>query len=223
MPPRHWLAGIATAFALLAVESTAAFGCDHCGQVCPCQKTCRLVCETKKVEITCWGCKCEDFCIPGPSKPGCKHCEWVCEECDAACDPKGVHTQAKKFVWTEWVPGCATMHTRKKLMKKTITKTIPSYKWVVEDLCPKCQAHAQSAAVPVGTELPQPPMATGAAILPVSFVEGEVRSQITDDEVGVQPAAFNMPVPKSPVSKPAATPPVATKSWQDSFKLPWKR
>jgi hypothetical protein len=78
-------------------------------------------------------------------------------------------------VWTEWVPGCATIRTRKKLMKQTITKTIPSYKWVVEDLCPHCHANAQSAAVPAGTEIPKPPTGMDAVmkILPVGFLKKE--------------------------------------------------
>jgi hypothetical protein len=175
MSPRHTMASVATALMIFAVTSTIALGCDHCGGAGACQKVCRLVCETKKVEITCWGCKCEDFCVPGPSKPGCRHCETVCDDCEAGSDPSAVHYQSRKFVWTEWIPGCATIRTRKKLMKKTITKTIPSYKWVVEHLCPHCQLAAQSAAVPAGTEIPQPPTAVGAkmAILPVGFLPKE--------------------------------------------------
>lgn len=175
MQPRLLLAALSAALAISSANLATAFGCDHCGQVCPCQKTCRLVCETKKVEITCWGCKCEDFCIPGPGKPGCKHCETVCEHCDEIGDPKGVHSQPQKFVWTEWIPGCAKIHTKKKLMKKTVTKTISSYKWVVEDLCPHCVANAQSAPVPAGTEIPQPPAGVRALtrILPVSSLPGE--------------------------------------------------
>jgi hypothetical protein len=60
-------------------------------------------------------------------------------------------------------------------MKKTITKTIPSFKWVVEDLCPHCCANAQSVAVPAGTEIPPPPTGLGTImkILPVSFLQKE--------------------------------------------------
>jgi hypothetical protein len=175
MKLRYLIALLFTGIATLAANATTALGCDHCGGAGACQKVCRLVCETKKVEITCWGCKCEDFCVPGPSKPGCKHCETVCEDGAEGCDPNGVHYQPQKFVWTEWIPGCATIRTRKKLMKKTITKTIPSYKWVVEDLCPHCQLKAQSATVPAGTAIPQPPAALGTklAILPVGFAPKE--------------------------------------------------
>jgi len=134
------------AIALLGLAARAAAEggcCAHCGCQASCQKVCRLVCEEKKVPITCFGCKCEDFCIPGHSKTGCQHCETVCDEdavdCDAPC------THSKNFVWTEWMPGCAKLHTKKKLMKKTITKKVPTYKWVVEDLCGPCQVRAAAA------------------------------------------------------------------------------
>jgi hypothetical protein len=132
----------------LAARATAGDGCcAHCGCQASCQKVCRLVCEEKKVPVTCWGCKCEDFCIPGHSKACCQHCEEVCTEDAAACDAPCTH--AKKFVWTEWIPGCAKLHTKKKLMKKTITKKVPSYKWVVEDLCCDCHARSEAAAIQV--------------------------------------------------------------------------
>jgi hypothetical protein len=42
-------------------------------------------------------------------------------------------------------------------MKKTVTKTIPSFKWVVEDLCTECEAKTQDAVVPPGVTIPPPP------------------------------------------------------------------
>lgn len=132
-------------------------GCAHCGCYEACHKTCRLVCEDKKVPVTCWGCKTEDFCVPGPSTPGCEHCDTVCDECSN--DPKAPYSQAKRFIWTEWIPGgCAKVVTKKKLMKKTVTKTVPSYKWVVEDLCPECEARCQTVQVPAGTAIPPAPV-----------------------------------------------------------------
>lgn len=174
MPSRPLFAALLTCIAIVAANTTTALGCDHCGCSAPCQKVCRLVCETKKVEIVCWGCKSEDFCIPGPSKRGCKHCESVCENCAGGCDPNGVCHQPKKFVWYDWIPGCAKVQTRKKLMKKVITKEIPNYKWKVETLCGTCCASAQSVPLPAGTELPQLPAGLGAAaILPVSSLSKE--------------------------------------------------
>ena len=48
-------------------------GCHRCG--CEgCQKVCRLVCDEKELEVNCWDSKCEEFCVPGHCKLGCKHC-----------------------------------------------------------------------------------------------------------------------------------------------------
>ncbi len=132
--------------------------CTHCG--ChECHKVCRLVCEEKKVEVVCWGCKCENFCLPTHGKEIAKHCELVCD--DQACGDchNGVQVKPKKFVWREWCPSCAKMFTKKKLMKKVITKKIPTYKWVVEDVCDKCDAQCPGAALPPDGEIPAPPLA----------------------------------------------------------------
>jgi hypothetical protein len=134
--------------AFYAVRAGEGPCCANCGCHSSCNKVCRLVCEEKKVEVVCWNTECEDFCVPGPSKPGCKHCEPACDEC-------ALH--GKKFVWTEWIPGCAEIHTKKKLMKKTIVKKVPSYKWVVEDLCKDCEAKAPAAPIQPGMVVPKPP------------------------------------------------------------------
>lgn len=159
------LLGAALAVMLMTgLASADAFGggcCDHCGDSRGCQKVCRLVREEKKVEITCWGVKCEDFCIPGPSCRGCTHCEEVCEDCDAKA---GVSSATKRFVWTEWIPGCATVHTKKKLMKRTITRKVPSYRWVVEDLCAGCEAGVEKVSVQPGDDVPPPPVVKAKVI-----------------------------------------------------------
>lgn len=121
----------------LSIALAGEGNCAHCGCACACQKVCRLVCEEKKVEIVCWGCKHEDFCLPGPGERGCKHCETVCD------DPT-VCNKPKDFVWYDWIAGCASLHTKTKLMKKTITKKVPSYKYVVEDLCEGCKAKVEA-------------------------------------------------------------------------------
>lgn len=113
--------------------------CAHCGCDAHCRKTCRLVKEEKIVEITCWGARSEDFCLPLPSRPGRQHCKLVCADCDA--DPGDCyqpHAAPKKFAWRDWIPGCARIHTKSKLMKKVVEERIPSYKWVVEELCDEC-------------------------------------------------------------------------------------
>lgn len=141
-------------------------GSDHCCSVCgdrETHKVCRLVAEEKSVEVICWGSKVEEFCVPGPSCPGCEHCE--CVECT---DPKGeICSQPKTFVWKEWIPAtCSKIFTRKKLMKKVVTKKVPSYKWVVEDLCQPCEAKVEPVKAAAGENIPAPPKVAGAKLIP---------------------------------------------------------
>lgn len=143
---------------LVVISSRARAGsscCAHCGCTDGCQKVCRLVCENKKITTTCWGCQSEDFCVPGPSQANGRYCDVVCNDNDT----KAPCVQPKRFAWTEWIPGDAKVYTKKKLMKRTITKTVPSYKWVVEDLCPQCAANSEAPAVPPGTPIPPVPAA----------------------------------------------------------------
>lgn len=138
---RHNMLLAAVALFSLAGHAPAGhFCCDHCGCQQPCQKVCRLVCEEKKVEVVCWGGKCEEFCLPCPGKPGCDFCEQVCDPCDEAAQKDDILVKPHKFVWTEWFARGAKMHTRVKLMKKVEVKKVPTYKYVVEDLCAQCQA-----------------------------------------------------------------------------------
>jgi len=140
-------------------------GCQHCRRSCPCQVVCVLKCEIKEVELTCWSCKCEDFCIPGPSRIKCRHRENVCAEgcCSndrCNCDqPKVV---PKKFVWFDWCVGRAEVAQRKRLMKKTVTKKVPSYHWEVQELCRRCEPRCGAAVILPGTEelIPAPPIPT---------------------------------------------------------------
>ena len=165
------------AFAAIALAKDAMAGgghCAHCGCQAATQKVCRLVKEEKKVELVCWGCQSEDFCLPGPSKRGCQHREIVCDDCEENADSHAPQAKAKKFVWTDWIPGCsATVHTKKKLMKKVVTKKVPSYKWVVEDLCSQCDADCIGASVSPGDRMPMPPVADAklrytAAMMPTA-------------------------------------------------------
>lgn len=172
-PPPSGRAALAAlaAFTLVAGMTTAAVAgklcCLHCGRDDGCRKVCRLVCEPRKITTVCWGRQCEDFCIPGPTCPGCKKCESVCAECYDPRDPKGVQTRPKPLVWREWIPGsCAQVHTKAKLMKKTVTKSVPSYQWVVEDLCPQCLMECTPPAHPPDAVIPPPPKVDGALIIP---------------------------------------------------------
>ena len=135
----------ATTWCLIAgLIATCLFGaaspqtkCARCGAVAPCKKVCRLVCEDKKVEVVCWGCKCEDFCVPGPGCPGCEHHKCVCESCDEG-KASNVCSEPKTFVWRNWCPSFAQMYTKTKLMRRTEVVKVPTYKWVTEDVCCNC-------------------------------------------------------------------------------------
>lgn len=165
--------------AALLLKPTAVFAnglhCHSCRSHGSCRKYCKLVYEEKKVEIICWGGKSEDFCLPGPSKKGCRHCELVCDDCnnDDCNNKEGVVTGPKKFVWYDWIPGCSTgIRTKNKLMKKIETKKIPSYKWVVVDLCGDCRKNVAQMAVPADAEIPPPP----AAGEPLEYVRLDIVS-----------------------------------------------
>jgi len=158
----------ASVYAGLPAMARASEGCcSHCG--CSsnrCRKVCRLVSEDRKITTTCWGMECEDFCVPGPSTPECKHCEMVCEN---GPEEKQVCVQPKRLVWTSWIPGCGQeIFTKRKLMKKTVTTKVPSFKWVVEDLCAECTAKFDPVSVPKGTRLPPMPKDEGFAVLAVN-------------------------------------------------------
>lgn len=129
--------------------------CAGCGCTTNCCQVCRLVCDEKKVEVVCWGCDQEKFCAPGPSQPGCRHCQCVCGTCDKDEKPSTTRSLPKPFVWFDWLPSFADCYTRTKLMKKTVTVTVPSHKWVVEDLCAACRAD-RAADQDVKDTLPPP-------------------------------------------------------------------
>lgn len=95
--------------------------CSECG----CKDrhlTCRLVCEEK--EVSRWDCKLENFCLPPPSHRCGKDCQ-----CDAS----------QKTDISHWQPmSCGDVRTRKVLVKGEAKETVPSYRWVIEEVCAKC-------------------------------------------------------------------------------------
>lgn len=141
-------------------------GCHRCGcSANRCRKICRLVKEDRKITTTCWGMESEDFCVPGPSTPDCKQSDTVCNPAsgDKVC------SQPKRIVWTSWIPGGGhEIFTKRKLMKKTVTTTVPSFKWVVEFLCAECTANCDSVTLPQGTPEPPRPTLTGLTFLAVA-------------------------------------------------------
>lgn len=110
--------------------------CCRCGNHCGVRKVCRLVCSTEEISTYCYGCKCEDICLPGKSCRGCLHSECVCgEDCPENCCE---HRPSCHLEWFDWRPSCAKVRTVKKLVKYKLTREIPSWKWVVEEVCCDC-------------------------------------------------------------------------------------
>jgi hypothetical protein len=111
------------------------------GQWPTCGKVCKLVCDTKKLTATCYGCECKDICLPGPSRPGCKHCA-VCYG-KGADDPRAEcenHPPKCQFCWRDWFAcGCAQPRTVRVLTKYQAEKEICWYHWeVVDSSCCDC-------------------------------------------------------------------------------------
>jgi hypothetical protein len=198
------LYAVALAIAMTSWSGSVLGGdcCSHCGCQDGSQKVCRLVCEEKKVKVVCWGCKCEDFCVPGKSCRGDKNCEMVCADCNScSCNCEQPSAKPKKFVWYNWEAGCGHMDTKKKLMKKEVTVTVPSFKWVVEDLCGSCEAKCGAAALP--SNVPMPPMPPAASqaklkyyttaeeVLTEQSVQAQVQAQ-AQTQGQVQPVSVNL-------------------------------
>src|SRR6185295_19367798 len=111
-----------TALAIAALLTQAAFAADcaapaHCeakgaagcaadpGCGGGCGKTCKLVSTTKKIVVTCYGAKEEQFCVPLPSCKGCETCENLCAKPGCACS-EGCDCRPDCHVrYAEWCPG----------------------------------------------------------------------------------------------------------------------
>jgi hypothetical protein len=106
-----------------AIPAAAGEHCARCGACRNLKKVCRAVPEVEEIEQICWSVKCEDFCVPGPSK----RCGIV-HECDQ-CGP---------WCRTIWQPTCACVRTRKVPVKTVVKRKIPKVKWVVETVCADC-------------------------------------------------------------------------------------
>lgn len=107
----------------LALDSLGGH-CSHCGCCCECQKVCRMICETKEVKKITYSCKCEDFCVPGPS-----------QKCDTGCCNCGHCKDCRERMY---IPTAAYIKTRKVPVKHEEVVKKPTYRFVVEYLCPTC-------------------------------------------------------------------------------------
>jgi hypothetical protein len=107
-----------------------------------------LVCDTTTLIAVGYGCECQEICVPGPSRPGCKHCETRC-----CCDNEIKGCRPKiEFCWYDWLAcGCAQPRTIRVLTKYQAEKEVPSYHWEVVDGCDCCcqgQCHCVYKAAP---------------------------------------------------------------------------
>jgi hypothetical protein len=146
--------------------------CACCGCQCECEMTCHLVKYMKKVTVNCYGCKCQHICVPGPSCPGCEHCEGCCDgQCGGGggCDCDCNHKPDCHLSWRDWCPTCASPIAPKQLVKYEVTKEICAYKWEAVPMCAGCaqKAHEDDKNVPspAPPAPPAPPKSahTGAA------------------------------------------------------------
>lgn len=151
--------------------------CSHCGVEACCRAVCRCVPSTEEKEKTCYECKSEDFCVPGPS------C-FLGRKCEAMPLPgkEGGCAGDCCLCWNLWKPRCAEVRTRKVLVVHEVKKEVPSYKWEVEYLCDECRQCCAEA-------MPLRPGQRGE-IVPVS-------NETPIESTGEQPAAKTKPVKKS--------------------------
>jgi hypothetical protein len=186
-----------------------------------CGKTCKLVCEEKKITAVGYGCECDTICIPGPSCRGCKHCDVNCC-CDTEAATKGCPPKIE-FCWYDWCSrGCAAPRQVKVLTKFQAEKTICWYHWEVVDGC-GCGADG----VGCGCNCVYKPAPADAAIgqrMPISAEEQvELASWMAADAAkrnAQLAAAFNLPETKeaAAASAPAEKPSTMSR-FSSLFKL----
>lgn len=71
-------------------------------------------------------------------------------------------------------------------MKKTVTKSVPGYKWVLEPLCPVCVAAIEHPEIDNPAEIPPlPPLDEGTRVIPASR-SVSADSQAVPGEAGIR-------------------------------------
>ena len=150
---------------------------ESCGR-CGVQKTCKVICETKKVKKTTWVVECEEFCAP---LPGCRSsCKSACGNgcgsgsgCDSGCDNGCSSDPCASLRRPIVPPKCGKVRTRKKLVKKEITCEVPVYKCVVVCCNAGCNAGCGEAASAEATVSEE--KATRAAPPPIPYLSSMQR------------------------------------------------
>ena len=127
---------LTAAACLLTVRATAGDFCCLCGHDDGVRKVCRLVCDVDYVVTHCYGCKCEDRCLPGRICRGDRHAE--CVELDHSVAHCCNRSPMCRLTWFDWRPTCASVRTVNRLVKYELVREVPSWRWVVEDVCCDC-------------------------------------------------------------------------------------
>lgn len=98
--------------------------CDRCGGCDRVQTTCVIRTTEKEVTTVCWGYRCEQVCIPGPSI----FCGTRCQRDDCRC-------------WACWLwkPTCAEVVTRRVPVKREVRRKVPAVERKVEERCCQCR------------------------------------------------------------------------------------
>lgn len=148
--------------------------CCRCG--CPdnCCKVCRPVPDTKEVKKVCWDVKCEDVCVPGRSCC----CGEVCKQDECGC-----------WTYKIWKPNCGYVKTRKVLVKKEVTRKVPSTKWVVEDVCQHCRT-PEDCDLPADGKLPHDDAKMTSPETPLDEAPGDEPKPEEPKPEGVKGASF---------------------------------
>ena len=73
--------------------------------------------------------------------------------------------EPKRFIWNNWRPSFAQMYTKTKLMKRIETVKVPTYKWVVEEVCCDCTRDSDCDYDVVATDIApaEPPTSVAPA------------------------------------------------------------
>lgn len=98
--------------------------CDRCGACDRVATVCVKRLTEKEVTKVCWGYRCEQVCIPGPSIfLGTRH-----HKDDCGC-------------WTCWLwrPTCAEVITRRVPERKEVKRRVPAVEWTAEERCCRCR------------------------------------------------------------------------------------
>lgn len=150
------VAGLSVALFAPSGAMGAEHECAQCGVKTCCRPVCKCVPSTEEKKKLCFDCKCEDFCVPGPSC----FCGHKSEAMDTPGDDCGCNKNCC-ISWNIWKPRCAEVRTRRVLIVHEVKKEVPTYKWEVEYLCESCR-QCCAEAMPLRPE-------TNGEVLPVSM------------------------------------------------------